>query len=83
MRKCVIIAAGRGKRLSERGPSKPLVRVLGMPLIERAIRTAARSGLTDFCVVIGYRAEEVRAFLEDLGPSTGEEDTPGWWISAT
>ena len=32
--KCLIIAAGRGSRLSCRGPSKPLVPLLGMPLIE-------------------------------------------------
>ena len=76
MRKCVIIAAGRGMRLSERGPSKPLVRLLGMPLIERTIRTAARSGLTDFYVVIGYRAEEIRAFLADLGTRMDVRITP-------
>ena|GEM_PF-143564 len=76
MRKCVIIAAGRGTRLSKRGPSKPLVRLLGMPLIERTIRTAASSGLTDFCVVIGYRAEEVRAFLADLSTRMGVRITP-------
>ena len=63
-------------RLSERGPSKPLVRLLGMPLIERTIRTAARSGLTDFYVVIGYRAEEIRAFLTDLGTRMGVRITP-------
>ena len=76
MRKCVIIAAGRGMRLSRRGPSKPLVRLLGMPLIERTIRTAARSGLTDFYVVIGYRAEEIRAFLADLGTRMDVRITP-------
>ena len=76
MRKCVIIAAGRGMRLSRRGPSKPLVRLLGMPLIERTIRTAARSGLTDFYVVIGYRAEEIRAFLTDLGTRMDVRITP-------
>ena len=76
MRKCVIIAAGRGRRLSGKGPSKPLVRLLGMPLIERTIRTAARSGLTDFYVVIGYRAEQIRAFLADLGTRMDVRITP-------
>jgi 1L-myo-inositol 1-phosphate cytidylyltransferase len=47
-----------------------------MPLIERTIRTAASSGLTDFCVVIGYRAEEVRAFLADLSTRMGVRITP-------
>ena len=76
MKTCVIIAAGRGTRLSDRGPVKPLVRVLGMPLIERTIRTAARSGLTDFYVVIGYRGGEVRAFLADLATRMDVRITP-------
>ena len=41
--KCLILAAGRGSRLSQRGNSKPLIPLLGMPLIERTIRSAAMS----------------------------------------
>jgi choline kinase/phosphatidylglycerophosphate synthase/beta-phosphoglucomutase-like phosphatase (HAD superfamily) len=76
LKTCVIIAAGKGTRLSDRGPSKPLVRVLGLPLIERTIRTAAKSGLTDFYVVIGYRGSEVRAFLADLATRMDVRITP-------
>ena len=35
--KCVIIAAGKGERLQEKGTSKPLVNFLGLPLIERPV----------------------------------------------
>ena len=38
--KCLIIAAGKGSRLRQQGESKPLIPVLGLPLIERVIRTA-------------------------------------------
>ena len=38
--KCLIIAAGKGIRLRRRGESKPLIRLLGVPLIERVIRSA-------------------------------------------
>ncbi|MBW2083972.1 MAG: NTP transferase domain-containing protein [Deltaproteobacteria bacterium] len=38
--KCLILAAGRGTRLSSKGLPKPLVSVLGKPLIERVILTA-------------------------------------------
>lgn len=65
--KCVILAAGEGTRLA-RGNMlpKPLVRLWGQPLIERAIRTAARVGLRDFVVVTGYEAERVTRFLKQL-----------------
>ncbi|MBW1612904.1 MAG: NTP transferase domain-containing protein [Deltaproteobacteria bacterium] len=46
--KCLIIAAGRGSRLSGKGDSKPLIPLLGLPLIERVILTATNAGLTDF-----------------------------------
>ncbi len=52
--KCLIIAAGRGSRLSNKGDSKPLVSLLGLTLIERIILTAKRSGITDFYIVTGF-----------------------------
>ncbi len=62
--KCLILAAGKGSRLAARGDSKPLVRLLGLSLIERAILTARSCGLTEFYVVTGYNGQEVRDFLE-------------------
>ena len=64
--KCLIIAAGRGRRLSSRGDSKPLIPLLGVSLIERVILTAKNAGLTDFYVVTGYNGEEVREYLDRL-----------------
>jgi len=64
--KCLIIAAGEGSRLNSRGPSKPLIAVRGVPLIERAIRGAGMAGVRDFCVVTGYRSDEVRRFLDEM-----------------
>ncbi|MBE9545890.1 MAG: NTP transferase domain-containing protein [Proteobacteria bacterium] len=61
--KCLIIAGGKGSRLSKRGDSKPLVPLLGLPLIERVILTASKSGLDDFHVVTGYNGEKVRQHL--------------------
>jgi|AP95_1055475.scaffolds.fasta_scaffold18926_1 choline kinase len=70
--KCVIIAAGRGSRLSARTPSKPLLRVLGVPLIERVIRDAAKGGATEFCVVTGYRGDAVQSHLKRLASALPE-----------
>ena len=66
VRHCVVIAAGRGSRLTSGGPPKPLFRLLGLPLIERAIVTAKRSGLENFIVVTGYDGLRIRKFLDRL-----------------
>ncbi|PCI28543.1 MAG: nucleotidyltransferase [SAR324 cluster bacterium] len=64
--KCLIIAAGNGSRLKSLGNSKPLTPLLGRPLIEHVIRTAKEGGVDEFFVVIGYRGDEVKSFLEKL-----------------
>ncbi len=64
--KCLIIAAGRGSRLERKGLSKPLVPLLGKPIIERVIRNAANAGIKDFYVVTGFNGERVRKFLDSL-----------------
>jgi len=64
--KCLIIAAGKGSRLKKISDSKPLTPILGVPLIERVIRSAIKAGANDFYVVTGYQGGRVRAFLEDL-----------------
>ena len=64
--KCLILAAGRGSRLSEEGIAKPLLRVAGLPLIERTILTAHQAGLQDFYIVAGYGAERFKQFLSEL-----------------
>lgn len=69
--KCLIIASGRGSRLRSKGNSKPLVRLLGLPLLERVILTARKSGLTDFYVVTGYRGNEIAEHLKHLSEARG------------
>ena len=64
--KCLIIAAGKGSRLQNRGGCKPLIPVLGVPLIERVIRSAHEAGADEFFVVTGYMGEQVCAFLGQL-----------------
>jgi CDP-L-myo-inositol myo-inositolphosphotransferase len=64
--KCLIIAAGQGRRLRQRSHSKPLVPILGVPLIERVIRAAMQGGVEDFLVVSGYNGPPVRRLLDDL-----------------
>ena len=67
--KCLIIAAGKGTRLSSKSNSKPLIPLLGLSIIERVVLTAHKSGLTDFYVVTGYNGEKVRQYLKRFSQS--------------
>ncbi len=69
--KCLITAAGKGSRLQSKPEPKPLLPVLGQPLIERVIRSAVQVGADEFIVVLGYRAAEIERFLERLAAREG------------
>ncbi len=71
VRKCLVIAAGLGSRLSSGGLPKPLFRLLGLPLIERTIVTAKRAGLEEFIVVTGHDGARVTKFLDRLALRRG------------
>ncbi len=62
----LILAAGRGSRLSARGTPKPLTPFLGVPLIERSIRAFHAAGIQKFVIVTGYKDQLVRDFLSKL-----------------
>ncbi len=64
--KCLIIAAGQGTRLRAKGEVKPLIPLLGVPLIERVIRSAIEGGADEFYVVTGHQGEQVANFLKQL-----------------
>ncbi len=64
--KCLILAAGKGSRLRNKGDSKPLLPVLGVPIIERVIRNAVQGGAEDFYIVTGNQKEKVTSFLNVL-----------------
>jgi len=63
---CLIVAAGAGTRLREKGEIKPLIRIKGVPLIERVIARARSAGVDDFYVVSGYRGDDLRGELDAL-----------------
>jgi choline kinase len=61
----VILAAGMGTRLKGRGGMpKPLVPVVGEPLLRRVIRQFEGAGVLDVVLVLGHRAEEVLDAVE-------------------
>lgn len=65
--KALIIAAGDGGRLDNltKNKSKPLIKLLGLSLIERVILTAKQAGIDEFVIVIGYLGEKIKEKLDD------------------
>ena len=59
--KALVLAAGRGKRLGVHSDeqSKCMLPMFGKPLIQYSLENAARAGVSEIVVVVGYRAETV------------------------
>jgi CDP-L-myo-inositol myo-inositolphosphotransferase len=66
----VILAAGRSERLSSLtgGGSKAVMRVAGLSLVERAVRTLLAAGMREVVVVVGYEAGPVAAVAKRTAP---------------
>lgn len=62
----VVLAAGTSSRL---GQPKQLLDFHGRPLLQHAVDAMEASGLFDVVLVLGHRADEIRAAVE-LGPGT-------------
>ena len=74
--KCLILAAGQGKRIRAEWDGKPLVPVMGIPLLERVIRAFATAEVEEFFVVVGYKKEPLCSALEALSLRLGLSLTP-------
>jgi len=77
----VVLAAGRSERLRAvtGGGSKALVRLGGLRLVERAIRTLLASGVERVVVVVGYHAGPVAAVAQRDAPGRVQViEAPDW-----
>ena len=68
----VILAAGMGKRLKELTATTPkcMVKVNGISLIERTLKSLEKLSLSKIVIVDGYESEKLRAFIKTLGIET-------------
>jgi 1L-myo-inositol 1-phosphate cytidylyltransferase len=65
----VILAAGQGQRLREGNANsalKPLTPVLGVSLLERAVRSCQAAGISECYVVVGYGKEQIGPYVAEL-----------------
>ena len=62
----ILMAAGLGSRMRPLTDklAKPLVPVLGRPLIETVLAALAKRGVAEIYIVVGYRKEQFRPLLE-------------------
>jgi len=63
--KAVILAGGRGTRLSEETQlkPKPLVEASGQPLIWHIMQNYAKYEITEFIVLAGYKGQQIREYF--------------------
>jgi dTDP-glucose pyrophosphorylase len=63
--KAVLLAAGRGTRMRELTSDlpKPMLRVREKPILQHIIEGLRAAGVTEFLIVVGWRAEVVREFF--------------------
>lgn len=62
----VILAAGQGRRIRSLSDSKPLLPLLGLPLIERNVRAAQQCGVDEVIIVTGYEHERLDTWRQEF-----------------
>ena len=64
--KCVILAGGRGTRISELSKDipKPMIKVLGKPIISKIIMHYYKFGIRKFIIAAGYKKEIIKNYFK-------------------
>ena len=65
--KAIILAAGQGTRmgaLTDETP-KPMLRVEGRPILEHILTGLRDAGISEFCLITGWKAEVIEAYFGD------------------
>ncbi len=64
--KAVILAAGEGKRLRPITSSrpKPMIPLLGKPLLEHTILGLKKAGIDQILLIVGYKQEIIKKYFQ-------------------
>ena len=64
--KCVILAGGKGTRISEYTSSipKPMIRIGSKPIIEHIINYYSKFGFNDFIIAGGYKQSIIKKYFK-------------------
>ncbi|MGI8983243.1 MAG: glucose-1-phosphate cytidylyltransferase [Acidimicrobiales bacterium] len=62
---CVILAGGRGTRISEESHlrPKPMIEIGGHPILWHIMKTYGHYGVTDFVICLGYRGYMIKEYF--------------------
>ena len=65
--KVIILAGGRGTRISNNSKSipKPLVDIAGRPIIWHVMKIYSYFGLTDFIIACGYKSDLIKKYFKN------------------
>ena len=66
--KAVILAGGRGTRISEESIArpKPMITIGGRPILWHVMKIYAQHGITDFIVCLGYRGYMIKEYFANF-----------------
>jgi|TARA_Y100000768_G_scaffold25686_1_gene17335 glucose-1-phosphate cytidylyltransferase len=64
--KCVILAGGKGSRISELSKDipKPMINVLGKPILIKIMQHYSNYGFNDFIIAAGYKKEVIKKYFK-------------------
>ena len=65
--KCIILAGGKGTRISEisKDIPKPMIKILGKPIIYRIMEHYSNYGFRDFIIAAGYKKKIISNFFKN------------------
>ena len=65
--KAVIMAGGKGTRISSINSEvpKPMIELLGKPILQYEIEVLVKQGVKDIILVIGYLGEKIKGYFKD------------------
>jgi glucose-1-phosphate cytidylyltransferase len=66
--KAVILAGGRGTRISDKSSlrPKPMITVGGLPILRHIMQIYAANGITDFIVCLGYKGYVIKEYFANF-----------------